>query len=241
MEKKLKGEIIKFIEPQIERFHQKRLEHLLKVKLNSVLKRKNPYLFRAKNISTSQSLVQAILDAYLSSQEEAIFGGVLEKLAIFVCNKVYRGDKSKAEGIDLEFEKKGIKYVVSIKSGPNWGNSQQIKRMKDNFKQAKRIAGAHIAAVNGCCYGIDDNPNKGDYQKLCGQRFWEFVSGDNDFYIDIIEPLGYKAKEKNAAFDKEYSKVINKFTKEFANEYCDNEGNILWDKLVEFNSKKKKD
>ncbi len=231
-------EIIKFTEPQIEEFHKKRLEHLLKLKLKDVLKRKNPYLFKAKNIATAQDLVQSILDAYLSSQEEAIFGGVLEKLAIFVCSKVFKGDKSKAEGIDLEFEKKGTKYIVSIKSGPNWGNSQQIKRMKDNFKQAKRIAGSNIVAVNGCCYGIDDNPNKGDYLKYCGQMFWEFISNDENFYIEIIEPLGFKAKEKNSAFLKEYSKVINKFTKEFAIEYCDNEGNILWDKLVKFNSGK---
>lgn len=159
-------------------------------------------------------------------------------MAIFVCNKVYHGDKSKAEGIDLEFEKTGTKYIVSIKSGPNWGNSQQIKRMKDNFKQAKRIAGSHIVAVNGCCYGVDNKSNKGDYLKLCGQSFWEFVSGDEQFYIEIIEPLGYKAKEKNATFDKEYSKVINKFTKEFANKYCDSEGNIAWDELVKFNSAK---
>jgi hypothetical protein len=239
MEKKLKGEIIKFIEPQIEEFHQKRLEHLLELKFKNVLKRKNPYLFKAKNITTSQNLVQSILDAYLSSQEETIFGGLLEKLAIFVCNKVFKGGKSTTEGIDLEFEKKETKYIVSIKSGPNWGNSQQIKRMIDNFKQAKKIAGHHIIAVNGCCYGIDDNPNKGDYIKYCGQRFWEFVSGDENFYIDIIEPVGYKAKEKNATFDKEYSRVINKFTKEFSNEYCNSQGDILWEKLVEFNSKKK--
>ena len=99
------------------------------------------------------------MDAYLSSQEEGVFGGVLEKLAVFVCEKVYKGHKSRAEGIDLEFRKKGKTYIVSIKSGPNWGNSQQIKRMKDNFKQAKRIGGSGIEAVNGCCYGIDRNVN----------------------------------------------------------------------------------
>jgi hypothetical protein len=229
-----------FVEPKIAEFHQKRLERLLQLELKDVLKRKNPYLFKAKNISTSQDLVKSILDAYLSSQEEAIFGDVLEKLAVFINKKVYKGGKSDAEGIDLEFEKGGTKYVVSIKSGPNWANSQQIKRMKDNFRQAKRIGGAHIVAVNGCCYGVDDSPNKGDYVKYCGQRFWEFISGHDDLYTDIVEPLGHKAREKNAAFSKEYAKVINKFTKEFGNEYCDEEGCILWNKLVEFNSAKKR-
>ena len=230
-------EIISFIEPNIRKFHQKRIENLLDLKLDSVLKRKNPYLFRAKNITTSQDLVKTLLDAHLSSQEEGIFGGFLEELAIFICSKVFGGKKSSAEGIDLEFEKDSKHYIVSIKSGPNWGNSQQIARMIDNFKKAKRISGeSTIVAVNGCCYGTDGNSNKGDYIKFCGQTFWEFISGDENLYIKIIEPLGYKAKEKNEEFLKEYSKVINKFTLGFSKEYCDPSGSILWDKVVKFNS-----
>ncbi len=234
--------IISFAEPGIRKFHQKRLKNLLTLKLNSVLRRKNPYLFRAKNIITAHELIKSLLDAHLSSQEEGIFGGFLEDLAIFICSIVYGGKKSSVEGIDLEFERDGIKYIVSIKSGPNWGNSQQIARMIDNFRKAKRILSisgkVHIIAVDGCCYGKDNNPDKGDYQKLCGQRFWELVSGDADLYTKIIEPLGYKAKEKNEKFLKEYAKVINKFTIGFGKEYCDEDGAILWRNLVKFNSGK---
>ncbi|HQI06097.1 MAG TPA: PmeII family type II restriction endonuclease, partial [bacterium] len=88
----------------------------------------------------------------------------------------------------------------------------------------------------GCCYGKDAKPDKGDYFKYCGQRFWEFVSGDKDLYIEIIEPLGHKAKERNEEFQKSYSKMINKFTKEFSNEFCMDSGEIDWEKLVRFNS-----
>jgi hypothetical protein len=215
------------------------------LKLDNILKRKNPYLFKAKNVQTTSEIIRLLLDAHLSSQEEGIFGGFLEELAIFINSKIFNGRKSGSEGIDLEFEDKDIKYIVSIKSGPNWGNSQQIQRMKDNFKRAKIVLGTNapklnIISINGCCYGVDDNPNKGDYLKLCGQRFWEFISGDNNFYIDIIEPLGYKAKEKNEKFQKEYSKVINKFVIIFSKDYCSNDGSILWDKLIEFNSGMKK-
>lgn len=243
MDKRIKKEIISFIEPNIQIFHKRRLENLMKLELAEILKRKNPYLFKAKNITTAQDLIKSLLDAYLSSQEEGIFGGFLEELAIFICSKFYGGIKSSAEGIDLEFEKGKIKYIVTVKSGPNWGNSQQISRMKDNFRKANRILRTNsktinIIAVNGCCYGRDDNPDKGDYFKLCGQRFWEFISGNENLYIEIIEPLGYEAKKKNENFLVEYSKVINKFTFKFAKEYCDSKGNILWNKLVRFNSGK---
>jgi len=238
-----KNEIIRFIEPNIQQFHTRRLKNLLALQLKKILSRKNPYLFKAKNQNTAHDLVKTILDAHLSSQEEGIFGGFLEELAVFICGRVYRGKKSSAEGIDLEFEKDGTSYLVSIKSGPNWGNSRQIARMKDDFRRAKRIRGTNTkgirtVAVNGCCYGKDDNPDKGDYLKFCGQRFWEFISGAENLYTDIIEPLGHKAKEKNEQFQVEYAKVINKFTLEFSKEYCSPDGSILWTKLVRFNSGK---
>lgn len=172
-----------------------------------------------------------------------IFGEFLEKLAVFVCGQVFDGRKSSAEGIDLEFARDGVTYIVSIKSGPNWGNSSQIKRMVDNFKQAKRIlrtanSMANIQAVNGCCYGQQSRPDKGDYLKLCGQEFWEFISGDDRLFVDIVEPLGHQAKERNKAFLGEYAKIVNLFTREFMDEFCI-DGVIDWDKLVRFNSGKK--
>ncbi len=235
--------VVEFVEANIGDFHKRRADSLQKLKLAKVLERKNPYLFRAKNLSTAQDLVKLLLDAHLSSQEEAIFGEFLEKLAIFVCNKVFSGKKSSAEGIDLEFERNDVTYIVSIKSGPNWGNSSQIKKMIDNFKKAQRIlrtsnSKLNIQAVNGCCYGRTSNSIKNDYRKLCGQEFWEFISGNEHLYVEIIEPLGYRAKERNEEFLEDYGRILNLFTNQFFQDFCIN-GKIDWEKLVKFNSEKK--
>jgi hypothetical protein len=236
-----KKEIADFVGEHIDEFHEKRIDKLKNLKLNGVLKRKNPYLFKAKNVITAEQLVKGILDAYLSSQEEGIFGEFLEKLAIFVNQKVYKGQKSSAEGIDLEFIKDDVRYIVSIKSGPSWGNSSQIKKLENDFKKAKKILRtntrqSHIFAVNGCCYGKYGAYDRGNYIKVCGQDFWYFISGDIDFYQDIIDPLGYKAKENNDLFDVEYGKVINKFNMKFMNDFCDEDGGIKWEDLVELGS-----
>lgn len=237
------SEIQNFVSSNIQDFHKKRLEALENLRLEKVLQRKNPYLFKAKGVATAEAFVRTVLDAYLSSQEEGIFGGFLEALAIFVCGKVYGGQKSSAEGIDLEFIKDDIKYIVAIKSGPSWGNSSQITKMKDNFRKAKKILGTNtkrmnIVAVNGCCYGKDQKPDKGEYLKLCGQHFWQFISGNENLYVEIIEPLGYKAKEKNEAFKNAYDLVINRFTQKFLNEYSQS-GEINWVKIVALSSAKK--
>ena len=110
-----------------------------------------------------------------------------------------------------------------------------------DFKTAKKTLRTSnsqltIIAINGCCYGRDNNPDKGDYFKYCGQSFWSFISGDPDLYTKIIKPLGHQAKERNDDFIKSYSQMINKFTKEFAITFCMDDGSIDWDKLVCFNS-----
>ncbi len=233
-------QIVKYVEDNISTFHHKRSLSLSQLKLEKILKRKNPYLFKAKNVMTASDLVKLLMDAHLSSQEETIFGEFLEGLAIFICGKVYRGTKSGSEGIDLEFERGGVKHIVAIKSGPNWGNSSQIKKMRSDFQRTKRTLGTNrsrinIVAVNGCCYGRDNNPEKQDYIKLCGERFWKFISGDKNLFVDIIGPLGHRAKQKNEEFLEAYSILINKFTLEFSKKFCRN-GRIDWAKLVRLNS-----
>ncbi len=237
-------DVTQYVEQNIGTFHQKRIAGLNELKLGKVLSKKNPYLFKAKYILTAQDIIKSITDAYISSQEETIFGDWLEGLAIFINEKVYRGKKSGIPGIDLEFDKEKIRYIVTIKSGPNWGNSSQVQKLSADFKTAKKTlrtsnSRMNVVAVNGCCYGRDNNQDKGDYFKYCGQKFWEFISGDSELYIEIIEPLGHNAKEKNDEFIKSYSQMINIFTKEFSNKFCNTAGEIEWKQLVTFNSSSK--
>ncbi|MGZ9190459.1 MAG: PmeII family type II restriction endonuclease [Nitrospira sp.] len=124
----------------------------------------------------------------------------------------------------------------------HWGNSGQIREMKANFLKAQRVlrtsrTNLHVVALNGCCYGKDDRPEKEGYLKLCGQRFWTFLSGDESLYTDIIEPLGHRARERNEAFLEAYAGIINRFTQEFASEFCDQDGRIAWERLVELTSR----
>jgi Type II restriction endonuclease EcoO109I len=242
---KLKLEEVKnYIEENIGSFHESRKKGLQELKLSKILLQKNPYLFKAKNILTAQKLVQSLADAYFSSKEETIFGTFLERLAIFVCKKVYGGKKSSAEGLDLEFEKEGVIYIVAVKSGTNWGNSSQVTNMKENFRKAKQRLRTNakkfpVEAINGCCYGRVVKTDKGEYQKIAGQQFWEFISNETNLYTEIIEPLGHRAKERNQEFEIAYAKMLNIFTEKFMHEFC-LDGIINWNKLVRYNSGKEK-
>jgi hypothetical protein len=234
------AEVADFVNQHIGEFHASRVNRVKKIKLRDVLLKKNPYLFRAKNILTAQNLIESLLQAYLSSSEEELFGDFLEELAIFIAGKTLNGRKSPGTGIDLEFTKGGVVYLVSIKSGVNWGNSSQYAALRDRFKKAVQILKQSksvkaVQPVLASCYGKRRTLNNGEYLRICGQEFWYFISGSKNLYTDIIEPLGHQAKQRNQKYDEELAALINKFTVEFSNEFC-NDGVIDWIKLVQFNS-----
>jgi hypothetical protein len=234
-------EVCSYVNENIDHFHKHKIEIIAKLKLQ-ILIRKNPYLFRAKNITKASELIEGTLEAFLSSSEEKLFGDFLEDLAIFIAAKSTSGRKSSAPGMDLEFEKDGTSYVVSIKSGPNWGNSSQHAKLAADFANAEirlrqTLHKRNIQKVLGICYGKTKTAysNKG-YLKVVGQNFWTLISDDTDLYIKIIEPVGYKAREHNENYHIERDRITNLLNREFVEKYCLKSGEIDWGKLLKANS-----
>jgi site-specific DNA-methyltransferase (cytosine-N4-specific) len=231
-------------------FYENRLNNLKQLNLHGVLKCKNPYLFKAKNLEVAGELVKSIVDAFLSSQEETIFGNLLEGFAIYVSKTLYGGSKSELKSVDLEFEREDKYYVVGIKSGTNWGNSDQVNKMRDNFKMArellrKRGVTKEIVAVNGCIYGKDNVPFKKhkdtekQYFKYAGQEFWHFISDDDQLYQEMIRPIDKEARQKDEAFKKAYAAKLNEMTMSFYGDFMTEDKQIDWIKLVDYVSKRK--
>jgi len=240
-DKELLAEIENYVGVNIAKFHESRIEKLNQLKLDGLVKRKNPYLYKAMNLNTPGKVVESIAAAFMSSAEESMFGDWLEGLAIHIARIVFGGYKSSAEGMDLEMDKDGIHYFISVKSGPNWSNSSSLKKLKENFAKAIRIYRTSnnkvpCEAIEGCCYGRENNQQKEGHKKLCGQEFWFFISGCQSLYVDIIEPLGKGALEKNEQYQNEYCKMISRFTKSFIDDFCLESGEIDWPKIVEYNS-----
>ncbi len=226
-------------------FYESRLNNLNQLHLRSVLRRKNPYLFKAKNIELAGELVKSIIDAFLSSQEETLFGNLLEGFAIYVSKTLYGGFKSELKSVDLEFEREGSYYIVGIKSGTNWGNSDQVNKMRDNFKLARKIlrergVKGKIVAVNGCIYGKDRVPLKThkdkdkQYYKYAGQDFWHFVSGDDELFREIIKPIDEEARLKDETFKRAYAAKINEMTQDFVTDFMTKDNQIDWTKLIDY-------
>lgn len=179
-------DVKQYVNENIVDFHQRRLKSLAELKLEKLLT-KNPYLFRAKNLENASDFVRDLLTAFLSSSEEKLFGDFLEGLAVFVAERTCGGHKSTAQGVDLEFFNNNTHFVVSIKSGPNWGNSSQQDKLEQDLKtaiarlrQSKR--NLNVQPVLGICYGKTKTAFLRGYMKIVGQNFWHFMSENPNLY-----------------------------------------------------------
>lgn len=234
-------DVIEAIATALETFYSSLIEKIDGLDIVKIMRRKNPYLYRAKAMQNASEIVESVLNAFVSSSEETIFGNCFfEPIAIAASG----GNKALAEGIDIMIQdnKTNTIYAVAVKSGTSVFNADSKKRQEQNFTAASKLAQqakARYEAYIGYCYGKKKDSGRGKpkmYQELAGKRFWAELTGDEEFYIKIIGFMGTLPEQYVASYKESYNKAFNRLVREFSNDFCKEDGSIDWDKLVEFNS-----
>ena len=234
-------EVIAAIANGLDNFYKSLIDKTNKLDIKKIMKRKNPYLYRAKAVQNANDIVSSVLDAFVTSSEETIFGNCFfEPLAIAASG----GSKALAEGVDIMIEKKeeNTIYAVAVKSGTSVFNADSKKRQEQNFAAAAKLAKqakARYEAIIGYGYGKKRVTGKGVpkmYQELAGQEFWAELTGEDDFYLKIIQFMGELPEQYLEDYQKSYNNAMNRLLKQFTTEFCKDTGEIDWDKLVKFNS-----
>lgn len=221
----------------LDNFYERRIAKISELKLKSTLKRKNPYLYRAIGMEKASDVVESLLMAFMSSSDEGIFGDAFfEPLAQYVSGGVV----SPSEGVDVAIETLTSYKAIAVKSGPSVFNSQSKKRQAQDFKSLRnRLAKLHkhFDPIVGYSYGNKQqrNPNA-DFRELAGQAFWAELTGESDFYLRIIRLMKDKPQRHLPKFRSAWGAAVNRFTMEFIQEFCNDDGSIDWEKLVLFNS-----
>ena len=234
-------EVVKAVATALETFYANLIEKIDGLNIKKVMKRKNPYLYRAKAMQSASEIVESVLTAIVSSSEETIFGNCFfEPIAIAASG----GNKALAEGIDIMIQDNTTNTIsaIAVKSGPAVFNADSKKRQEQNFMVASKLAQqvkARYEAYIGYCYGKKKDSGRGKpkmYQELAGKRFWTELTGDEEFYIKIIGYMGTMPEKYVADYKESYNKAANRLVREFSNSFCKEDGSIDWEKLVEFNS-----
>ena len=108
-------EVVEAIANGLDNFYKSLIDKINTLDINKIMKRKNPYLYRAKAMQNATDIVSSVLDAFVTSSEETIFGNCFfEPLAIAASG----GSKALAEGVDIMVEKKeeNTIYAVAVKA-----------------------------------------------------------------------------------------------------------------------------
>jgi hypothetical protein len=236
------AEIIKTVALAIKTFYEKLTNKLDDLTIEKLMK-KNPYLYRAKAINSATSLIEAILTAHISSSEETIFG---QEFFEPIVKTATGGQKAMAPGADVIIEKVDQIYMIAVKSGKGIFNSNAQKTQQNHFIDAgfrAKQAKAMLHAIVGYCYGrlqTGKHRKPRPYSELAGQKFWTFLTGNNEFYLKMLDYMGSHPEEFKSNFDSAYERAKNRLVRDFTNMFCQTDGSIDWRKMVEFNSKEEK-
>ncbi|MDI9640608.1 PmeII family type II restriction endonuclease [Geitlerinema splendidum] len=233
-------ELEELVKQRLEVFYERRIRKLTGLNLWETLRRKNPYLFRAIGMQKAAEIVEELLKAYMSSSDEGIFGDAFFEP---IAKAVGGGVATDSIGIDAVIETPTTYTVVQVKSGPNWGNADQRRRLKDNFENAHntfldRQLDREFRALLGQCYGREnkDPTESRPYFTRSGQAFWQELTGDPDFYLRLIHLMQDYPLQHRLEFQKAWSQAVNRFELEFLQNFSTPEGDIDWEKLVKVNS-----
>jgi hypothetical protein len=124
-------------------------------------------------------------------------------------SEIFEGFGSAVSGIDIEFMDAldGRKKYCQLKSGPNTINKDDVTTIKNHFKGIRNLARTNKLPINhddlivGVIYGSPDELS-GHYKKISqdhpvfiGKELWHRITGDENFYFNLIEALAEVALE----------------------------------------------
>lgn len=239
-------ELVARVESLLGVFHQKRLDKLRGLDLKLVLRKKNPYLYRGIGAATAVEVVRQLLEASIASSEETLFGNeFFETLAVWVAERTATATPgmsvqvSSAAGIDFEVHTPTEIRIYAVKSGTSVFNASSKKKQMDEFFAARsrlHKTRKRVEPVIAYAYGRKESRATGTHSEVAGQKFWAEISGEQDLYLRIMQAIEARADAQEGEFVRERKAVARRMTMELLERFSDDEGNLDWIRLVEYNS-----
>ena len=232
----------------LEVLYKKRLDSLEGLTLTNLIN-KNPYLYRAIGIKDPSDFIEQLLLARISSSDETIFGNAfLEPLALWSANESDQhegGNRTVTVGAgagqDIAIETACAYLAVSVKSGKNIFNSQSNKGQSTEFEELQsrlKKLNKQFRPIIGYGYGRKINKKETLTEKVAGQVFWELLTGESDYFLRIARTIGKYAENHGEIYKNAYAKKKLQLLRSFMLNFVNEEGQVLWDNVVTFNSSK---
>ena len=163
-----------------------------------------------------ESIAKALIyPRALGSSITTSFGSNMQKFITDVLSSY----GSTTSGIDIEFidQLDGEKKYCQLKAGPQTINKDDVETIAGHFKSIKNLSRTNNLKLGfdnlivGIIYG-EPNELSANYKNITknhgspvfiGQKFWTRLTGDKQFYFDLISSIGAVAKDADFASDLE--------------------------------------
>ncbi len=193
----------------------------------------NPFLYKyLANFLTGndkpESIAKAlVLPRILGTSINTSFGMKIQSLI----SSLFEGLGSTTQGIDIEFidEIDKRKKYCQLKAGPNTINKDDVVTIVNHFNGVRNLARTNNLNIGindmivGVIYG-DHTDLSSHYKKIeqnypviVGQDFWHRLTGQENFYFELIDAIGEVALEVDAT--KVVSETISKLAKEIKTKF----------------------
>lgn len=193
----------------------------------------NPFLYKyLANFLTGndkpESIAKAlVLPRILGTSINTSFGMKIQSLI----SSLFEGLGSTTQGIDIEFidEIDKRKKYCQLKAGPNTINKDDVVTIVNHFNGVRNLARTNNLNIGindmivGVIYG-DHTDLSSHYKKIeqnypviVGKDFWHRLTGQENFYFELIDAIGEVALEVDAT--KVVSETISKLAKEIKTKF----------------------
>lgn len=237
------------LEAEVDRLlkvvYGKRFATLEKLTLSKLLS-KNPYLYRGLGIVKAEEWVDEVLAAFISSSDETVFGNeFFEPLALWAAKAAeFPGDKREVTvgggaGYDVGIETASAYRAVAIKSGKKIFNSQSSSAQGDQFlalQSRLKKTGKQFLPIIGYGYGRKTTRKESPTERLAGQKLWQLLTNEADFYLRIGQAIGKFAADHRQLYTEALDKKRNQLLRQFLVNFVDDSGTIQWDAILKYNS-----
>jgi hypothetical protein len=224
--------------------YRRRLDILGGIQLDRLLQ-KNPYLYRAMGISQAEEWVENLLQAFVSSSDETIFGNeFFEPLALWSAKAAeFPNDKRDVTvgggaGYDVGIETESAYRAIAVKSGTNIFNAQSNSAQTTQFAALQsrlKKTGKQFLPIIGYGYGRRGS-SRGATDKIAGQKFWHLLTGEQGFYLRVGSAIDVASAAHRAEYQDALDKKRNQLLREFMINFVDESGTIHWNAILEYNS-----
>ncbi|MBD3213430.1 MAG: hypothetical protein GF311_12555 [Candidatus Lokiarchaeota archaeon] len=205
-----------FIRQNLQNIQELRLAHL----------NPNPFLINILNLREIDEMIEFLVFQRVSRSIVTSFGTCVENLLIA------SGTRKLKKGFDILKIIDEVSHYIQVKSGTSDMDKDQIKYWQKKIEEVE--AEGHQGYI-GMTYGKDDEnaisislmksylPNW-EARTLIGKELWEFVSGEVDFHLKVLERIKKAAEEilsLNSIVD-EIENTTQHITNEFKEKYGKN-------------------